>query len=351
MFLTHHRENEMALTAASKQLFNRDPDERCETLHELATRCQAKKQASIDQWKHPTEIRTVATGNGLGIVAGDDGFSLNSWSFGQLCRLAGVAADTVNKLSSETANRVFQETLPRDGKKPLQLFIEDKTIRSIHGTQYQRLWDTELVQVLQEFAVDFQPPQKGYNGATGLYLGEQDMFAFMIDPLGVIEVNGEAFFPGFFAFNSEVGKRALGLSTFWFQSVCQNHLVHDAIEVVDFTRKHTAKVHEGLSHVRKLLCQLVEKRDERKDGMFRILKKAMDATLGEEAEDVLKIVTKHGINRSVATKALELAREKGRFTIFSVVDALTRMARELEFAGDRTEADRQASTLLELVEA
>ena len=61
------------------------------------------------------------------------------------------------------------------------------------------------------------------NGATGLYCGEQDLFVFLIDPVGWAEIDGEAFAPGFFVWNSEVGKRSVGIQTFWFQQVCANH--------------------------------------------------------------------------------------------------------------------------------
>ena len=80
--------------------------------------------------------------------------------------------------------------------------------------------------MLREFAVDFQPPPKGFNGATGLYAGEQDMFCFLLDPAGWAEIDGEAFAPGFFVWNSEVGKATVGISTFWFQAICQNHVRH-----------------------------------------------------------------------------------------------------------------------------
>ncbi len=37
------------------------------------------------------------------LAAGDDGaFEMNDWSFGQLCRLAGVAKETVNRLTPDT---------------------------------------------------------------------------------------------------------------------------------------------------------------------------------------------------------------------------------------------------------
>lgn len=48
---------------------------------------------------------------------------MNDWSFGQFCRLAGVAKETINRLRPETARQVFLETLPRSNK-PLQLFTQ-----------------------------------------------------------------------------------------------------------------------------------------------------------------------------------------------------------------------------------
>ena len=157
--------------------------------------------------------------------------------------------ETINRLSPDTAASALKETLPRSNK-PLQFYHRDQVIRSIHGTGYTRLHDSDVVAMLQEFAVDFQPPQVGMNGATGLYAGEQDLFCFLIDPQGWTEIEGEAFAPGFFIWNSEVGKRSIGIETFWFQAVCQNHIVWDATEVVEFTRKHTSSVHSALSEMK-----------------------------------------------------------------------------------------------------
>ena len=81
--------------------------------------------------------------------------------------------------------------------------------------------------------------------------------------------------------NSEVGKRSLGVQTFWFEQVCGNHIVWDAIEIVEFTRKHTGNVSESLTDMRRIIEGLVEKRDERKDGFARVIAKAMKATVGD----------------------------------------------------------------------
>jgi len=336
------------LTMASRELFRRSPDERFESLPDLARFCQRLKEESLDRWHLPGTFQPRVHDHQLQLALGSDGaFEMNDWSFSQLCRLAGVSKETVNRLSSETAGRVFEETLPT-GNKPLQVLTNNGSVRSIHGVGYTRLWNTDLLNILQEFATDFQPPQEGFNGATGLYAGEQDMFCFLIDPAGWTDIGGEAFAPGFFLWNSEVGKRSLGVQTFWFQAVCQNHIVWDAVEIVEFTRKHTANVHESLTGIRQIIETLVKKRDERKDGFARLVKKAMETRLGSDDEEVEKVLAKEGITRNLARQALEIARDHGRFTIWSLVDALTRIAREFTNAGDRTEADQKAAGLLAL---
>jgi hypothetical protein len=334
------------LMRANTELYRRAPDERFASMQDLWTHCHNEKQQSTDRWKSPKEM---ILDNSMTLCAGMDGsFQMNDWSFSQVCKMAGVAKDTVNRLSQSTASLVLSETVPR-GNKPLQIVTSGDTVRSIHGTQYTRLWNADLLSMVREFAVDFQPPQTGVNGATGLYCGEQDMFVFMIDPLGWVEIDGENYAPGFFLWNSEVGRRSLGIQTFWFQAVCQNHIVWDATEVVEWTRKHTANVGEGIPQIRTIIERLVEKRDARKDGFVTVIRKAMQEKLGDDAEETLTALTKNGIGRSMAKKALEIAEKTGRFTIWSLVDALTRIAGETQNAGDRIEADLKAAQLLELV--
>lgn len=340
------------LMRASEELFRRTPDECYSSISQLAAKCREQQENSREIWQPPTELATQAVDTSrLVLEAGDDGaFQMNDWSFSQLCRLAGVGKETLNRLSPQTAAQAFRETLPQ-GKKPLQLFTEGASLRSIHAASYTRLYNSQLLAVIQEFATDFEPPQKGIDDKTGLYAGEQDMFCFLIDPAGWTEIGDQAFAPGFFVWNSEVGSRSVGIETFWFQAVCQNHIVWDAVEVVEFSRKHTANVGDSLREIRTILEQLVAKRDERRDGFVSAIEKAMDTRLGDDAEEVKKVLAREGISRTLTKKAIEIAQEQGAFTIFALVDALTRLARETQFAGDRTAADQKASRLLELAVA
>jgi hypothetical protein len=336
------------LNAASRELFRRSADEKFDSFDALWSKCNEDMRRSTDRWHSPAEIVPNPGEGRLDIDLGPQGaYRLNDWSFTQMCKLAGVSKETLNKLSPQTACMALNETMPRGGK-PLQLLSIDRTIRSIHGASYTRLHNIDLLTIVREFATDFQPPQRSKYGGSGLYAGEQDMFVFLIDPLGWAEIEGEAFAPGFFLWNSEVGRRSVGIQTFWFQAVCANHIVWDAVEVVDFTRKHTANVHECLAEIRRHIERLVDKRDQRRDGFARVIANAFKTKLGNDAEEVAKVLAKHGIPRDLGKQALLMAEQAGRFTVFSIVDALTRIAGEYQYAGDRIELDQKASSLLAL---
>lgn len=336
------------LTRASDELFRRGPDECFNSLEDLLHHCREQKRASEDRWTPPQKLNLKSLQDSIGLALGEDGdFRLNDWSFGQLCKLASVGKETVNRLSPDTASRVLSETLP-NSKKPLQLLTQEDRIRSIHAASYTRLHNLELLETVVERADGFMPPQTGMNGATGLYCGEQDLFAFLIDPTGWTEIDGENFAPGFFVWNSEVGRRSLGIQTFWFQAICQNHIVWDAMEVVDYSRKHTANVRDALLDIGCAIGDLVRKRDERRDKFHDAMKRAMRERLGDDADECMKKLVEHGVGKTLAKQALEIASQQGRFTIFALVDALTRLSGKVQWIGDRTELDAKAASLLAL---
>jgi hypothetical protein len=336
------------LLRAHEQLFQRSPDEQFDSFDSLWQHCRRQREESTERWPLPAVVESKSKSGSLVLSLGSDGdFAMTDWSFSQMCRLASVSKDTVNKLSAETASKIFAETLPR-GSKPLQVLTIGDTIRSIHGTGYTRLYNLDVLNVVREFATDFQPPHQAVTGGTGLYAGEEDMFGFFVDPLGWIDIDGEAFAPGFFVWNSEWGRRTVGIQSFWFQKCCGNHIVWDAVDIVEFTRRHTANVHGSLGEIRRIIEQLVLRRDERRDAFAKVVENAMHEKLGEDPEAVLKQLIAHGISRTLAKAAIESAQAQRGLTIWSVVDALTRISGSEPNAGDRTDADRSASQILAL---
>ena len=337
-----------SLTKAHQELFRREPDECFDSFESLRSHCVDQRKKSIEHWHLPQQLVPHLSSGGLRFDLDGDRFRLNDWSFGQLCKLCGVSRDTINRLRPETAGQAIRETLP-SAEKPLQLLGNGDSLRSIHGVTYTRLWNAELLDVVNEFAPDFTPPQKAANNqGTGLYCGEQDMFAFLIDPTGWAEIDGEAFAPGFFVWNSEVGRRSVGVQTFWFQRVCQNHIVWDAVEIAEFSRKHTSNVRDGLNEIRRLIEQLVARRDERRDLFASVIKKAMTERLGADADEVSQTLTAGKIPRHLIKDAMDIARRRGGFTIFSLVDALTQLTQRVCYAGDRAALDARIGQLLAL---
>ncbi len=337
-----------SLIRANRELYRRGPDESFQTLPELHDHCRQERQNSVDLWQLPQTLLPVVSNGELTVtLEKGESVGLNDWSFSQMCRLSGISKETINRFHPETATLAFRDTLPH-AEKPMQLLTTGKTVRSVHGVSYTRLWNAELIETIRDVATDFQPPQAAYNGGTGMYCGEQDMFCFLIDPSGWIDIDGEAFAPGFFVWNSEVGRRSLGMQSFWFQRVCQNHIVWDAVQVVEFSRKHTANVRDGLLEIRRHIEALVAKRDIRRDKFAEVLKKAMHTRLGSDAEEVAKQLGKHGIPQHYIKDAMEIAQAQGGFTIFALVDALTRLTQRVTFAADRAEADYKVAQLLSL---
>jgi len=128
-----------------------------------------------------------------------------------------------------------------------------------------------------------------------------------------------------------------------------NHIVWDAVETVDFPRRHTGAVTESLDQIRRIVSDLTAKRDARKDEFAKVVAKAMQEKVGDTSEEASAFLAKHGISRSMIKKAIEnLAKRGESFNLWSLVDALTQLTREIRFAGDRTEADQKVSRLLSL---
>ena len=338
------------LKGAHQQLFRRTPDETFDSLDELTMFCRQQRESSTELWHPPDHLQPVVEQGSVRIRTGSDGTQqLNHWSFSQLCSSCGVNRETINRLSPDTATRVIQETLP-GGQKPVQILGSGQTVRSIHGTQYSRLWNVDLLNAVRSAAPEFQPPQKAITGGTGLYAGEEDMFCFLIDPAGWCEIDGDAFAPGLFCWNSEVGRRSLGVQTFWFQQACSNHIVWDAVEVVDFKRKHTGNMEDTLRDVVRIVEDLVARRDARTDGFATLIRRAMQQRVADNSADATSFLNGKGISRTLIRKAVDQLGEEGRsFTLWSLVDVLTRLTQTTKWAGDRVDADLKVSRLLSLV--
>ena len=76
------------------------------------------------------------------------------------------------------------------------------------------------------------------------------------------------------------------------------------------------------------------------------MRNALRTRLVDNIDDVNKVLRNGKIPHSLAKDALEIAQQQGAFTIFAVVDALTRLSQQIRYAGDRTVLDSKIGALL-----
>ncbi|MCC5786942.1 MAG: hypothetical protein JJU33_09610, partial [Phycisphaerales bacterium] len=92
------------LTRAHDELYRRTHDERFATMQDLWEFCHARKERSELLWRSADDLMTIPKERRLELATTPiDSHRMNSWSFGQLCGIAGVSRDTVNRLTPETA--------------------------------------------------------------------------------------------------------------------------------------------------------------------------------------------------------------------------------------------------------
>ncbi|MCA9200904.1 MAG: hypothetical protein KDA87_25370, partial [Planctomycetales bacterium] len=140
------------LHQAHQELFRREADECFSSINQLWQHCYDQKMNSSELWHSPQQLWVRPIGDDQVCLDASESYRLNAWSFGQLCRLANVSRDTVNRLSPNTVSSVFAETLPSHAR-PIQLLATGDVVRSIHGTAYTRLHNVDLLTVVREFAV------------------------------------------------------------------------------------------------------------------------------------------------------------------------------------------------------
>jgi hypothetical protein len=157
------------LKHAHRELYRRRVDERFESLTELVHHCRRQKERCLDRWQLPQNVLTEVCDGELKLQVGTDGaYLMNEWSFSQLCSLARVNKETVNRLMPETASLVFRETLP-SGSKPLQILTNADSVVSIHSASYTRLWNTELLAVVRNLrptSLPRRPRKEAVPGCT-----------------------------------------------------------------------------------------------------------------------------------------------------------------------------------------
>ena len=84
---------------------------------------------------------------------------------------------------------------------------------------------------------------------------------------------------------------------------------------MEYTRKHTARVNEGLGEIRAMIEPIVAKRDDRNDGFVASSPRRWRRSSATTQRKPSRNSARTELHGSVAKEAITLAQEKGRFTV------------------------------------
>src|SRR5213082_1748014 len=247
-----------AVTAytAHREWANRPPDERFASVHALYEAARARRQRIEERTIETGEFRTEAVDDDLALrEASGRTAALTHWSFGQLATIASAPPNYLRTLPAEIASNAINYGLQRVQREQHQLFVEDTapwTVHAMTSPRYARVHHDELAsRVLDLMALHpaWHLPlgyKDGEFGAekvpSGAYLGDRDMFLFLVDGNRDLDDPSDrtrsGLFRGFILRNSDVGAAALTLDVFLFRLVCGNHIIWGFQHVAGFRRRH-----------------------------------------------------------------------------------------------------------------
>jgi len=352
------------LTHAHNEWASRRDDEKFSSLRDLHRKAVDDRAFGVET---ETEISCALAEDGDVKMFTKSGeiATFTNWSFGQLCSTLKPAAPAsyLQGLSPPLAADCINEGLAKHdiGKRQF-LFTGDHAkpvARAMVSDSYSRIWNAEITSRLLELEADgpWQPAPAAFDGSRGLYLGDRDMFAFMVDSGRRIfeHAPGGGLSRGFFVANSEVGARSFMVMTFLYEYVCGNHRVWGASQVKEIRIRHVgkdvnAKAFSGLHAELVAYAESSAADDELK------ISAAMKCILGPDKDGRsyrLFGLRVPGLAYRTLNEAYDLAEQRVNWygnprSAWGMSGALTEIARDKPNADDRVALEMASSKVLEI---
>jgi hypothetical protein len=292
--------------------------------------------------------------------------TLTHWSFGQLATLASAPPSYLRTLPAVIASSAINYGLRRSGREQCQLFVErsEPRVHAITSARYARVHHDELAGRVLDLMVQhpaWRLPlgyKDGEYGAervpTGAYLGDRDMFLFLVDGNRDLDDPTDrthaGLFRGFILRNSDVGAAALTLDVFLFRAVCANHVIWGFQHVATFRRRHVgASIQSAWSDSLRNVQAALDA-DTASERM--LLLRASSQELGDTRDAVIEAVVRRlELPHKQAAEAYTLAEqhEPNPRSVWGYVQGLTRLSQHMPWQDARFTLDRAASRLLTTV--
>jgi hypothetical protein len=361
-----------AVTAysAHREWAVRPRDERYASVHALYEAARARRLRLEECNTQSVQLRTEALDTDDVVLhdSPDRAATLTHWSFGQLAAMASAPPSYLRTLPATIAANAINYGLRRFARDQCQLFIDrtqPRTVHAITSARYARVHHDELAgRVLDLMAQRpaWQLPlgyKDGEFGAervpSGAYLGDRDMFLFLVDGNRDLDDPTDrthaGLFRGFILRNSDVGAAALTLDLFLFRVVCGNHIIWGFQHVASFRRRHVGASIQGAwsTSLRSLQASL----DADTATEHALLLRASSQELGASQDAVVQTAVRRlELSQKAAAEAYTLAEqhEPNPRSVWGYVQGLTRLSQSTPWQDERFVLDRAASRLLTSVQ-
>jgi len=372
---------------AHTQWANRPADQRFQTLDELAKAVSDRRlrSRSVD-----VDISQVTAKSEDGTILLNRGFNAvepSHWSFGQLAGWVKAPASYLRSIPQPLAVDCINDGIKRHAAEVGSLKFmaisaegdENNTLQAVTSTTYGRIWDADAVAGVQrvversggkfhnplayahkagQAADGFKTLDTSRQVPSGLYASDRDVFMFMIDGGSYLEAGPRAKLNrGFFVWNSEVGSRTFGLTTFLFNAVCGNHIVWGAQDVNEIVIRHTnngparfdAEAAPALLAYCSASAKPLESAIKRASELLIVPATTAPGTL---LADVSSYCNANGkFTKSEIRSAIDFAKaEEGDCrTLWQLVQGFTAYARGLDWVDARIDLETRAGKLLNAV--
>jgi len=349
------------LTFAQEQLFSRAPEDHFESFEALRADADAQRRrcSTLDA----KDDRILFSGDGTQLDRKAATLRLTHFALGQLAAMAKVPMPVLERLDGETRAKVMNRCFPRNRRYRTALVDGDR-LRAVTSDRYERVWDTDVYDQVDRWLLPngFIPAVPTINtnaqGANilgntkpALFRSDRDSFAFFYGDKSPGDDGFGGLRKGIVVYNSEVGAKSFGFSTFYFREICANFLIWDATGVKARRARHTGAVVGAVREFREDLQEIGATLTTRELDAFEAVRATRFVPEGPNERDlaVQRLVREFRLTEADALEAADLVRSPenpGDFTVWGVVNGLTSAAKAGPYADDRFDRSVIAGRIL-----
>lgn len=365
----------------SSEWFSRPDDERFLSLSDLYDTVRSRAERAHARTIESAAIRVEATRDNAErlelLVPGQrQAIAPTHWSYGQLCSLVGAPATYMRQLPAPLAAINLQHGLLNHRAelvKTLEMDDGRLELRAVTGPEYGRIWDHELVSAVMKIAgngtgdtmwkvpgvldwatMTHNPFVDITKDTTTLYASDRDVFLFLVDDTHPIEAgrlpNGEPdlYFRGFYAWNSEVGSKMLGIASFYLRAVCANRNLWGTENFEEITIRHSKFAAPRFAH--EAAPALTSFANSSPAPFIAGIKAAREQIVARKDDDRETFLRRRGFSKGETGKVIEMVlSDEGRppESVFDFVQGITALARTKTNQDTRLELEGKAKKLLE----